>query len=174
MNKKDCFYLGTIVGKFSYKGELLIKLDTDSPESFLKEESVFVEINQKLIPFFIEKSNLQRAEMLRVKFEGIDSEEQAIELIKSDVYLPLSKLPKLKEDQFYYHEVIGFTMIDRNFGEIGKLKDIYDHTPQHIFVIDHQGKEVLVPINDDLIEKLDKENQTFYLDLPEGLIDLYL
>lgn len=65
-------------------------------------------------------------------------------------------------------------MIDKNFGKIGILKDVYDHTPQHIFVIDHQGKDVLVPINDNLIEKMDKSNKTIFLDLPDGLIDLYL
>lgn len=174
MHKKDCFYLGTIVGKFSYKGEVLIKLDTDDPESLLSKESVFVEDHEKLVPFFIEKSNLQKAEMLRVKFKGIDTEEKATTLISKEVYLPLTDLPELEDNQFYYHDVIGFQMIDKNFGEIGKLKDIYDHTPQHIFVVDHQGKDVLVPINDELIVKLDKSNKTIHLDLPDGLIDLYL
>lgn len=166
--------MGTIVGKFSYKGEVLIKLDTDNPESLLSKESVFVENHGKLVPFFIEKSNLQKAIMWRVKFKGIDTEEKAKALISAEVFLPLTELPELKDDQFYYHEVIGFKMIDKTFGEIGKLKDIYDHIPQHVFVIDHQGKEVLVPINDDLIEQLDKANKTIKLNLPEGLIDLYV
>jgi len=174
MRKKDCFYLGTIVGKFSYKGEVLIKLDTDDPESLLSKESVFVEVHKELIPFFIERSNLQKAIMWRVKFEGIDTEEKAKALINAEVFLPLTELPELEDDQFYYHEVIGFQMNDKDFGEIGKLKDIYDHTPQPIFVIDHQGKDVLVPINDDLIDKLDKTNKTIDLNLPEGLIDLYI
>lgn len=174
MLKKDCFYLGTIVGKFSFKGELLIKLDTDEPEIYLDKESVFVEIHKNLIPFFIEKSNLQKDHLLRVKFEGIDSEEQAEDLIKNEVYLPLTELPELNADQFYYHEVIGFKMIDKNFGEIGILIDILDQNPQHLFVIEHADKEVLVPINDDFIEKLDKANKTFHLNLPEGLIEMYL
>ncbi len=166
--------MGTIVGKFSFKGELLIKLDTDDPESILQEESVFVEIHKNLIPFFIEKSNLQKNQLLRVKFEEVNTEDEAEELLKADIYLPLSKLPELNEDQFYYHEVIGFKIIDKNFGEIGTLKEVLTQTPQHLFVINHQEKEILAPVNDDFIQKLDKANKTIYLDLPEGLIDLYL
>jgi len=174
MRKKDCFYLGTIVGKFSFRGELLVKLDTDDPESILQEESVFVEIHENLIPFFIEKSNLQKNQLLRVKFEEINSEEEAEDLLKADIYLPLSKLPELNDDQFYYHEVIGYKVIDKNHGKIGTLKEVLTQTPQHLFVINHENKEILAPINDDFIEKLDKSQKIIYLNLPEGLIELYL
>lgn len=174
MYTSDYFYLGTIVGKFSYKGEVLIKLDTDTPEKYIEEESVFVDIRKNLIPFFIEKSQLQKTSLLRVKFEEINSETDAEELIKKDVYLPLSRLPELKNDQFYYHEVIGYTMFDKDFGEIGKLTAVNDHGAQALFIIQHQHKEVLVPINDDFITKIDKEKEEFHLQLPEGLLDLYI
>lgn len=174
MRKEDCFYLGTIVGKYSFKGELLIKLDTDEPEIYLETESVFVEVGKNLIPFFIEKSSLQRSELLRVKFEDVDSEQDANSLLKCAVYLPLELLPDLGEDQFYFHEIIGFKVEEVKFGHLGTLKEINDKAPQNLFVIDRNGVEILVPLNDEFIEKLDKPNKTLILRVPEGLIEMYL
>ena len=174
MNKEDCFYLGKIVSKFSFKGEVLVKLGTDDPESFLEMESVFIDMNKNLIPFFIEKSSLQKSNLLRLKFEEITSEEDADRILKKELYLPLSFLPELQYDQFYFHEVIGFKVTDKLFGDVGILKGVNDSTPQALFEIERDGKEILVPVNDDFIDKLDKPNKILHLDVPEGLIEMYL
>ncbi|WP_073321202.1 ribosome maturation factor RimM [Aquimarina spongiae] len=174
MKKEDCFYLGKIVSKFSFKGEVLIKLDTDEPESYVKMESVFVNYNNNLVPFFIEKSKLHKSDLLRVKFEDVDSEEDADDLMKAEIYLPLSLLPKLEGNQFYYHEVIGFTIIDTSFGEVGVIKAINDSTAQALFEIDRKGTEILIPMNDEFIDSVDRDTKTVHVTTPEGLIDLYL
>ena len=137
-------------------------------------ESVFIDMNKNLIPFFIEKSSLQKSNLLRLKFEEITSEEDADRILKKELYLPLSFLPELKDDQFYFHEVIGFKVTDKLFGDVGILKGVNDSTPQALFEIERDGKEILVPVNDDFIDKLDKPNKTIHLDVPEGLIEMYL
>ncbi|MGY3794004.1 ribosome maturation factor RimM [uncultured Aquimarina sp.] len=174
MKKEDCFYLGKIVSKFSFKGEVLIKLDTDEPESYLKMESVFVNYNKNLVPFFIEKSKLHKSDLLRVKFEDIDSEEDADDLMKAEIYLPLDLLPKLEGNKFYFHEVIGFSIVDRAFGKVGVITHINDSTAQALFEIDRDGVEILIPMNDEFIDKVDREQRTVFVNTPEGLIDLYL
>lgn len=174
MQKEKCFYLGKIVRKYSFKGELLVKLDTDEPELFTEMESVFVEQRKKLIPFFIEESSLHKSELLRVRFEDVDNEEDAEALIGASLYLPLEFLPELTGDKFYYHEIIGFMAVDESFGEIGKITGVNDTTIQALFEIDHDGKEILVPIIDNFIINLDRENKTIHLKVPEGLIELYL
>lgn len=174
MKKEECFYLGKIVSKFSFKGEVLIKLDTDEPESYLKMESVFVDYNNNLVPFFIDKSSLHKSDLLRVKFEDVDSEEDADDLMKADIYLPLTLLPKLEGNQFYYHEVIGFTIRDINFGKVGVIKAVNDSTAQALFEVDRDGVEILIPMNDEFIGKIDRGSKIIYVETPEGLIDLYL
>ena len=126
MRKQDCFYLGNIVKKHSFKGEVVIKLDTDEPELYKNMESVFVDLGGNLVPFFIKKSSLSRGTMLRVHFEDVNSEEEADFIMKSGIYLPLSLLPKLEGNQFYFHEIIGFHVIDEIHGDVGVLVYIND------------------------------------------------
>ena len=174
MTKEECFYLGKIVSKFSFKGEVLIKLDTDEPETYLEMESVFVEYDNNLVPFFIEKSSLQKSSLLRVKFEEIDNEIDAEDLLKCDLYLPLDLLPKLREDQFYFHEVIGFTVKDVTHGTLGLLSGINDTTSQALLEVDKNGKQILIPLNDEFLQKVDKKNKIILVQTPEGLIDIFL
>jgi 16S rRNA processing protein RimM len=174
MRKEDCFYLGKIVTKYSFKGEVVIKLDTDEPELYKGMESIFVDIGNNLVPFFIVKSLLQKGNQLRVRFEHIENEEDADAILKSDVYLPLTMLPKLTGDKFYFHEVIGFTIVDVNYGEVGTLVNINDKAAQPLFEIENGDTEIFIPMIDDFIKKVDRENKTVEVETPEGLIELYL
>jgi 16S rRNA processing protein RimM len=174
MQKKDCFFVGKIVKKYSFKGELLVKLDTDDPEQFLEMESVFVEQHRNLIPFFIEKLSLHKSSLLRVQFEEVNNEADAEALLGTELYLPLSMLPKLSGNKFYYHEIIDFAVIDANFGPLGVVAGVNDSTPQHLFEIQYNGKELLIPINDAIIKQVDRANKTLHIEAPEGLIELYL
>lgn len=175
MKKEDCFYLGLIVRKHSYKGEVVIKLDTDEPSLYENIDAVFLDINNKLIPFFIEETLLQKGNQLRVRFEDISNEEDADSLLKKPVYLPLTLLPKLEGDKFYFHEVIDFTIEDINFGTVGEIKSINDSTSQTLFVIkNNDGVEILIPLIDQFIKKVDRTNKKIIVDTPKGLIEMYL
>lgn len=174
MKKEDCFFLGKIVSKYSFKGELLIKLDTDEPDLYDELDSVFIDLRNNLVPFFIEASQLHKSDLLRVRFEDVDTEADADALIKSDVYLPLEFLPKLEGNQFYFHEVIGFTVEDVNYGTVGTIVSVNDSTAQALFEIERNGIEILIPVNDAFIVKVDRTNKTIVVDTPQGLIDLYI
>ena len=174
MKKEDCFYLGKIVKKYSFKGELLAKLDTDEPELYDDLEAVFIDLRGNLVPFFIKASQLHKSNLLRLKLEDVETEADADALLKTELYLPLDLLPKLDGDKFYFHEVIGFTVEDENYGMVGILAGINDSTAQSLFEIDRDGIEILIPMNDEFIVKVDRPNKTIILNTPEGLIDLYL
>ena len=174
MRKEDCFYLGKIVKKHSFKGELVVKLDTDEPELYGNMESVFVDLGGNLVPFFIEKSSLSKGTMLRLKFEDVNSEDEAETLVKSGIYLPLDLLPTLEGNQFYYHEVIGFTVFDSKFGEVGVVMKVNDVAAQPLFEIERGDKEIFIPLIDDFIKKVDRKKREIHVETPEGLIELYL
>ncbi|WLD23073.1 ribosome maturation factor RimM [Flavobacterium dauae] len=174
MRKKDCFYLGKIAKKFSFKGEVLIFLDTDEPELYTELESVFVDINGHLIPFFIEKTSLHKEKFLRTQFEDMDSEEDADTIVGKDVYLPLSMLPKLEGNKFYYHEVVGLDAIDQRLGNFGTILRIVDNGVQALFEVQKDDAIILVPMIDEFIVEVNRENKSILFNTPEGLIDLYL
>lgn len=174
MKKEDCFYLGKIVKKYSFKGELLAKLDTDEPDIYDNLDAIFIDLRGNLIPFFLRSSQLHKSNLLRLDFEDVDTEADADALLKCDLYLPLELLPKLEGNKFYFHEVIGFAMKDKNFGDVGIIKGINDSTAQALFEIDNNGTEILIPMNDEFIIEVNREEKFVLVKTPEGLIDLYL
>jgi len=174
MRKEECFYLGKIAKKFSFKGEVLIYLDTDEPELYENMESVFVELGKNLIPFFIENSSLHKNDFLRVRFEDVKTEDEADEILGSAVYLPLSMLPKLTGNKFYFHEVIGFEVEDKRLGIVGVIQSINDSSAQPLFEVLKGDIEILIPMIDHFLVEIDRKNKKVKMDLPEGLIEMYL
>lgn len=170
----DFFYLGVITKPFGYKGQLTIYLDTDEPEKYRSLDAVFIEIGGEKLPYMIEDIQLKSDNnQAVVKFQDVDGEE-AKTLVKCNLYLPLSILPPLEGNKFYFHEVIGFTVIDKEKGEIGKCTDFIDISHQPIMQIDFNGKEILIPAIDEVFETVDRENKTIHITAPDGLIDIYL
>ena len=173
MRFEDCFFLGTVVGKYSFKGEVLLKLDTDEPELYQSLDSLFLAQKNTLIPFFIVKCTMHKPGLLRLRFEDVDNEEDANLILKSKVYLPLTKLPKLTGNKFYYHEIIGFNVVDKNLGEIGTVEAINELTAQATIKVCIGQKIALIPIVDDIILEVKRDTKSIYVETPLGLIELY-
>ncbi|WP_431126088.1 ribosome maturation factor RimM [Flagellimonas flava] len=174
MRKEDCFYLGKIVSKYSFKGEVLVKLDTDEPEIYENMESVFVSLGNNLVPFFIDRCRLHKSALLRIDFEEVKDEISADKIMGSELYLPLTMLPPLSGNKFYFHEVIGFNLVDQVHGDIGVIKAVNDSASQELFEAEKDGKELLIPISDDIIIKVDRESKIIHVKTPEGLVNLYI
>ena len=171
---KDYYYLGKITKKYSFKGELLIKIDSDQTDIYKKIKTLFIFHNNKLNTYKIEVIRIHKESVLRVKFEGVNSEDDADVIINCDVFLPLSHLPILTGNKFYYHEVINFLIVDEIFGELGKISNIKENNSQDLFVINNTKGEVLIPIHDEFIIKVDRVKSEILVKTPDGLIDLYI
>ena len=83
-------------------------------------------------------------------------------------------LPKLNDDQFYYHEIINYQVNDRTLGPLGKVKEVYSTGAQDVIIMVYKGVEVLIPLTDEIVPKVDKGKKEVITQLPEGLVDVYL
>lgn len=176
MTLDDCYQLGYIVKTHGLKGEVQIYLDVDSPNEYRNLESVFVLQGQQLVPFFIESmSNLNGAKAI-VGFEDVVTLEAAQALKGSELYLSLEGLPKLSGNEFYLHEIIGFDLKDVHTDKmVGQIGNVMESGPQLLFSVLAEGdKEVLIPYTESLLVSLDRVTKTISLNVPEGLIDVYL
>lgn len=172
MKKKDCFYLGKIVKKYSFKGELILRLDTDQPEIYENLSVIFIDMGKNLVPFFIEKSLFQKGNHIRIQFEDVYTESDADALLKKEAYLPLKMLPALEGNKFYFHEVTGFMLEDVHYGKVGLIDSINDRSAQPLFVIKTEDSEILIPMVDDFIQKIDRKQKKILVKTPEGLIEM--
>lgn len=170
---KGFYYLGKITKPFGYKGDLVIYIDADNPQDYKKMESVLVDTDGELIPFFFDRFEFKSANNVIVHFQNIGNEE-ALQLVNNNLYLPLSALPKLSGNKFYFHEVIGFSVIDEEMGDVGIIQSFLDFPSQAVMSIDCKGKEILIPIIDQFIVSVNRETRQMLIKAPVGLIDLYL
>lgn len=173
MKQSDCYEIGYITKTHGLKGEVTIQLDVDEPESYTELETAFVEVKKQLVPFFVERVNVQQKRAI-VKFEGIDTLEQAHALLHCKVMLSLEFLPETDDTKFYLHDILGYTVQDEALGKLGIITQLYEGTHQDIVGMEYQGKEVLIPVVDAIILGADAPSQILHTRLPDGLVDLYL
>ncbi len=172
MTQNECFRLGKITKPFGFKGQVIFFLDVDCPEDYAELDSVFVEVKGSLVPYFIEDIAIN-GNKATVTFEELTPQE-AQSLVGCDLYLPLDVLPKLDGNRFYYHEVIGWHVVDSEKGDIGTIASVIDYPAQALFQIMKNDKEILIPVIDQVINLVDRDKKTIFITAPNGLIDLYL
>jgi 16S rRNA processing protein RimM len=175
MTKEECYYLGKVTKPNGYLGGVNIYLDVDEPHEYEELGAVFIEDRNSLIPYFIKNINIHTSKNTAVVyFEDIEDFDAAQALVNKHLYLPMSSLPKLKGNQFYFHEIVGYQIIDQKEGNLGEIKEVLDYPNQALFQTFYKNKEVLIPINDDIIQKVDRKKKEILVQLPEGLLDVYL
>lgn len=174
MNKADCFHLGYVAKLHGFKGEVSLFLDVTNPDDYETLDAVFIEINGQLSPFFIESFKLKNKGFAAVKFEGVNSENDARILLRKNLFLPAQILPKLSGKNFYDHEVVGFTVVDESYGEVGKIESVIDLQVNPLLQIMNGTKEVLIPLVEGVVQNVDRKKKVMTVKAPAGLIELYL
>ena len=165
--------MGKIVKTHGIKGEVTLRIDNDDFDEIEELDYFLLEINDKLIPFFIENITFHSNKSF-VLFQDLKTLEAASQLVGVTAYLPLELLPERSGNDFYSHEVLGFLVVDEEKGELGKVQEIIEYPTQSLIQVVKDGKEILIPIHDDIIKEVNREENKIFIMAPSGLIDMYL
>lgn len=172
MAKAEKYYkIGLVMKPHGLKGDVTISLDADAPLDFSEIESVFIEIENNFIPYFIESISL-RGEKAFVKFDDVSDPESAKKISKHAIYLLKSSRPKSGKGEFYDDEVIGFDVIDETIGPLGKITGVLQTGLNKLFTVDYPQKEILIPVNSPLVVSVHKSTRKITVNLPEGFLDI--
>lgn len=166
--------IGTILNPHGYKGKISIFSNLKKNKDFKFPESIFVEIQQILIPFFVEEYSANNSRFI-IKLKELNSEQEVLQLKKKEIFITNDIYNKLVAEDNSNLSLIGFEVYDKIYGLIGTVKNILEYPGQEIFEIRGlENEEILMPFSKSFIKKINKSKKTIDITAPEGLLDLYL
>lgn len=177
MTIDESYELGYVIKPHGLKGFVVAEFDVDEPAAYTKLKTVYLALAgapTRLQAYGVEKVQPQAGGRVLLKLREVPRIEEAEPLRGAKLYLPLTELPALDEDQFYFHEVIGFTVVDEALGTLGTVENFYELPQQDVLAMRYQGQEVLIPVVDELVSHADMASRELFVTLPEGLLDIYL
>lgn len=172
MTFENHFRIGSILKTKGLKGEMQLYVDFAGLDD-IAFNAVFIDIAGKLVPYFVE-SVKYHPNAAYLYLEDVDTIEKAAKLVKKDLYLPNNLKPQKGRNDFTLMDLLGFTAIDEDEGELGEITDIQEYPQQIIATVTYKNCEVLFPLNEDTIKGIDVVKEIVKVDLPEGLLDIYL
>lgn len=165
--------VGKIVNTHSLKGEVKVISSTDfEEERFKKGSKLLITRGNQLIREVVVQSYRNHKNFLLVKFEGIDSVEEAEKLKNLQIKIDSDEVGELEENEFYFHQIIGCEVFDENDKNLGEIIDILTPGANDVWVIKGEnGKEILIPYTEDVVKKIDITSKKVNIEVMEGLID---
>jgi 16S rRNA processing protein RimM len=172
MQKKDCFLVGTVFKLHGYKGDVNIYNEDDIPFDFSALEFFLIELDNNLIPFFIDRARPTKPNVVLVKFEDVNSEEDARKILKRKVFLPNELIPEKDHNEISEKQLIGYRVIDIILGELGKITYINSQTAQQLIYVSKDGKEFCFPMHDKFVKGIDANAGIMEVEIPKEFLDL--
>jgi 16S rRNA processing protein RimM len=173
MKVEDCFKVASVLKTKGLKGEMQLYVDF-ADLADIDFDAIFIEIGGKLAPFFVESIKYQQKNAAYLYLEDVDTIEKATPLVKRDIYLPKKLKPKKKKSEFTLKDLQGFTAVDENEGQLGVITAIHEYPQQLVAAVTYKNCEVLFPLNEEIIKSIDIVSEIVTIDLPDGLLDIYL
>jgi len=167
----DMFNIGKIVNTHGVKGEVKVLRITDFGERYSPGKTVYLKRNGGLQELIIDSHRIHKSFDL-IQFKGHDSIEEVESYKNSYLQIHKSQLTALEENAYYYHEIIGCVVYTDAGREIGPVKEILTPGANDVWVIaSEEGKDILIPYIEDVVQKVNIENKQIFITPMEGLLD---
>ena len=169
----EYFKIGKLVAAFGIKGEMILKHSLGKKSALKGLKAIFIEEQkQSFIPWFIIAAKPKSDDETYIQLEGIDSREAALKLIQKEAWLPEEDFKK-QASATYPLSFLGFSIID-NGKNLGPILELIEQPHQLLCRIEIDEKEVLIPLNEQTLQKVDTRKKQVFVILPDGLLDVYL
>jgi 16S rRNA processing protein RimM len=163
---------GNISKPYGLRGKVNLILESGAGEEIEEGSPLFISIDGQRVPFFVEEFEQISDDQAIIKFEFIDSVEEAGKMTGCEVFHDPARLQTSPDSSPVHAQVVGYRAIDRELGNVGLISGYLYHAFNPVFLVAHEGRELMIPATDDLIDHIDFNSRTIYFRLPEGLIDL--
>lgn len=174
LHMNNYFSIGKLAAIFGLQGEFILKHSLGKKTTLKGVEALFLEERKNsFIPYFIQKTAVKDHEHVFVKLEGIDNKEDARRLLQTEVYLAEADF-KQQTAASAPLSMLGFTVHDQQQGVLGVIEEVIEMPMQVLARVMIGEKEVLIPLNEQSLVKVDKKKQVVHVDLPDGLLAIYL
>lgn len=166
------FKIGKLAASHGLKGDLVLQHSLGKKTSLKGLESVFLEEKKdSFLPYFTESVKIKSNNEVYIKLEGVNDKETARKLTPREVWIT--------EDDFKKYAaksspiaLLGFNIINDD-EDLGEILEVIEQPHQVLCAILLNGKEALIPIHEDSLEKVDAKNRKVYVNLPDGLLEIY-
>lgn len=169
----EYYKIGKLVSVFGLKGEMILQHSLGKKTALKDLAAIFIEeTKNSFIPYFIESCRIKGENDVYIKLEGIDVREAANKLLQKEVWLPEADFKKFSAKSSPI-SLLGYEIFDGK-KPLGKILEVIEQPHQVLCRIEIEGKEVLIPLHEDTIEKIDPKKSQVIVQLPEGLLEIYL
>lgn len=169
----EYFKIGKLVSTFGLKGELILKHNLGKKTSLKGLQAIFIEERKEsFIPWFIESVRMKNEDEVYLILQEVNSKEAATRLVQKEAWLPESDFKKFSSKTAPIN-LLGFTVFD-NEKELGIILEVIEQPHQLLCRLEIEGKEVLIPLHEETILKIDRKQRQVIVELPEGLLEIYL
>jgi 16S rRNA processing protein RimM len=167
------FKIGKLAASHGLKGDIVLQHSLGKKTSLKGLETVFIEDGKdNFMPYFIASASIKNDKEVFIKVEGIDTKEAARKLTPKEAWITEEDFKKFAAKSSPI-SMLGFHLINEDDEDLGEILEVIEQPHQILCAILLDGKEALIPIHDDSLEKIDKKNRKVFVTLPDGLLDIY-